>query len=144
MSPSLRALLGGIIDYAGLFPPAKLPLAQAIQRYAKYRRQGDRWMLGRFVIPAARLGELAPFDSLFHESPPVVFSALGRGGDTAAAFLQGLSDALAAIAEFRERHGGRAEVDVLEVKLPDELTATDSPQGSYYTLVRAAEAIEQF
>src|SRR5207249_3714131 len=114
MSSSLRALLGGIIDYAGLFPPAKLPLDQAIRRYAKYRRLDDRWMLGRFVIPAARLGELAPFDSLLHDHPPFVFSALGRGGDTGDAFLQGLSDDLAAIAEFRVRHQGRAEVDVLE------------------------------
>ena len=28
--PSVRAFLAGIIDYAGLFPPAKLPLDKAI------------------------------------------------------------------------------------------------------------------
>jgi hypothetical protein len=31
MSAGLRALLTGIVDYAGLFPPAKLPLDQAIR-----------------------------------------------------------------------------------------------------------------
>ena len=31
---SLRVLLTGIIDYAGLFPPARLPLDRAIQAYA--------------------------------------------------------------------------------------------------------------
>src|SRR5437660_12910682 len=103
MSSPLRALLGGIIDYAGLFPPAKLPLDQAIQRYAKYRRLDDRWMLGRFVIPAVRLGELAPFDSLFHDNPPFVFSALGRGGGTADAFLRRLTDDLTATAESPAR-----------------------------------------
>src|SRR5262249_50197201 len=30
MTASLRALLSGIIDYAGLFPPEKLPLEQAV------------------------------------------------------------------------------------------------------------------
>ena len=29
--PSVRAFLAGIIDYAGLFPPAKLPLEKAIR-----------------------------------------------------------------------------------------------------------------
>src|SRR5438034_269722 len=37
MSPSLRALLSGSVDYAGLFPPARLPLDQAIRNYARYR-----------------------------------------------------------------------------------------------------------
>src|SRR5438552_3294700 len=54
MSPGLRALLAGVVDYAGLFPPARLPLDQAIRRYAEYRQGTDAWMLGRFVCPAAR------------------------------------------------------------------------------------------
>ena len=138
MSSSLRALLGGIIDYAGLFPPAKLPLDQALRHYAKYRRLDDRWMLGRFVIPATRLHELSPLDSLFHENPPFVFSVLGRGGKTGDELLQGLNDDLRAIAEFRQRHAGRVEVDVLEVKLPDELALPESAQVLHYSLVRAA------
>src|SRR5262245_38924762 len=59
MNPALRALLGGIIDYAGLFPPAQLPLEEAIRNYARYRTEPESWMLGRFVIPATRLKELA-------------------------------------------------------------------------------------
>ena len=46
MSPSLRALLSGIIDYAGLFPPAKLPLDQAIRNYARYRTEPDSYEQG--------------------------------------------------------------------------------------------------
>ena len=57
MNASLRALLSGVVDYAGLFPPAGLPLDQAIRNYARYRQGSDAWMLGRFVIPAARLAE---------------------------------------------------------------------------------------
>jgi hypothetical protein len=56
---ALRALLQGIVDYAGLFPPAALDMAGAVRRYAAHRAGAERWMLGRFVVPAARLDEFA-------------------------------------------------------------------------------------
>ncbi len=63
--PPLRALLTGIVDYAGLFPPAGLDMATAVRNYAEYHAGADRWMLGRFVVPIARLpefdGELEAF-----------------------------------------------------------------------------------
>jgi hypothetical protein len=52
-SASLRALLTGLIDYAGLFPPAALPMDAAVRNYDAYRRGPHAWMLGRFVVPAA-------------------------------------------------------------------------------------------
>jgi len=55
---SIRALLEGIVDYAGLFPPARLPMAPAVANYAAYARGPHAWMLGRFVLPAGRLVEL--------------------------------------------------------------------------------------
>ncbi|HJZ98568.1 MAG TPA: hypothetical protein VKE70_18790 [Candidatus Solibacter sp.] len=57
-SESLRALLTHLIDYAGLFPPASLDLQTAMRNYAAYREGEYAWMLGRFVVPAARKGEL--------------------------------------------------------------------------------------
>lgn len=59
MRNSLRALLSGAIDYAGMFPPATLPFEQAVAEYCAYRRTPDAWMLGRFVCPADRLVDLA-------------------------------------------------------------------------------------
>lgn len=53
----LRALLEGLFDYAGLFPPAGLPMADAVANYAAYQRRADSWALGRLVVPAARLEE---------------------------------------------------------------------------------------
>ncbi|HTU92442.1 MAG TPA: hypothetical protein VMF69_20340, partial [Gemmataceae bacterium] len=61
MFASLRALLTELIDYAGLFPSTRLPLDQAIRDYARYRRENDAWMLGRFIIPASRLEDLEPY-----------------------------------------------------------------------------------
>jgi hypothetical protein len=56
---SLARLVAGVIDYAGLFPPAALPMTDAVERYAGYRRGPHAWMLGRFIVPAARLAEFA-------------------------------------------------------------------------------------
>jgi hypothetical protein len=50
-------LLSGAIDYAGLFPPATLQMAEAVRNYAAYRDGDDKWALGRFVLPVQRLDE---------------------------------------------------------------------------------------
>ena len=55
--PALRTLVSGIVDYAGLFPPASLNMCEAVANYASYRSSADAWMLGRFVVPVARLDE---------------------------------------------------------------------------------------
>lgn len=55
---SLRALLANLIDYAGLFPPAGLPLGAALENYEAYLASPGAWMLNRLVLPAARLPEL--------------------------------------------------------------------------------------
>src|SRR5947209_20170462 len=108
MSPSLRALLSGIVDYAGLFPPARLPLEPAIRNYARYRTEPESWMLGRFVCPAGRLGELSPFvEELFSSGPPLGIAALGRGGNTGEEFRAGLGADLNEIGAFTDRHGPR-------------------------------------
>lgn len=48
-----------LVDYAGLFPPASRTMADAVRRYAEHQDGPDRAMLGRFVVAALRLGELA-------------------------------------------------------------------------------------
>jgi hypothetical protein len=58
VAPSLRALLGNLIDYAGMFPPASLTREVAIARYSAYRSSEHAWMLGRFVISAAQMDGL--------------------------------------------------------------------------------------
>jgi hypothetical protein len=52
---SVRALLEGILDYAGLFPPAQLPLAEALRNYREYRAHRHGWMLARLVLPLQKI-----------------------------------------------------------------------------------------
>ncbi len=53
-----RALLSGLVDYAGLFPPAGLSMEDSAREYARWQASPQAWMLGPFVVPAARLSEL--------------------------------------------------------------------------------------
>ncbi len=119
--PSLHALLAGVVDYAGLFPPANLPLDDALRNYARYRTEPEAWMLARFVLPVRRLDELAPYAGLFADDAPFRFAVLGTGGPDADAFLAALQTDLEHVAAFHRRHGRQAQVDVMEARLPAAL-----------------------
>jgi len=123
MAPGLRTLLDGILDYAALFPPARLPLDQAIRNYAGYRQGPGGWMLGRFVCPAPRLAELAPYrEELFSSGPPFAFSVLPRPSESADHFLANLRSDLEAVTAFTKHHGDRVVADVAEFRLPPGIT----------------------
>lgn len=51
-------LLSRLIDHAPLFPPASLPLPEAVEEDRRARESAASFMLGRFVCPASRLDEL--------------------------------------------------------------------------------------
>jgi hypothetical protein len=73
-APALQAAFGALIDYAGLFPPAKLSLAQALAEYSAARAGPHAWMLGRFIVPASLLEKLpeapaAPLSAIVEPSP---------------------------------------------------------------------------
>jgi len=54
-----RALFAGLVDYAGLFPPASLAMREAAAAYGRERDGPDAWMLGRFVVPLEHVEHLA-------------------------------------------------------------------------------------
>ncbi len=111
MSTAVGALLAGLIDYAGLFPPAGLAMGPAVAAYAAHRRGAEGWILGRFVVPVARLAEFeAAFGALdagARGEGPWALSGLA-GADVA-------GDARAAEA-FNQRHRGAAAIRSLEMR----------------------------
>ncbi len=58
MTETIRTLLGGLIDYAGLFPPAKLEMNAALENYARDSVGTCAFALGRFICLVTRLEEL--------------------------------------------------------------------------------------
>jgi hypothetical protein len=105
------ALLAGLVDYAGLFPPAALSMDEAVAEYARWRRSPEAWMLGRFVLPAARLVECSRAADAHLTEPgagePWRLSAL-LGAD-----VRGDS---ALVTAFNASNAGRAVVDAVELK----------------------------
>lgn len=121
MISSFKVFMEEIIDYAGLFPPADLSLDTSIQKYSKYRKSEDSWMLSRYIIPASRLSELEPYhDTLFQEGQPFAFSVLGKGTQMISDYWDELQDVIKAITQFHSTQGERVTTEILEIKLPRE------------------------
>jgi hypothetical protein len=123
---SLRVLLKGLIDYAGLFPPAELHMATAVRNYAGYRRGEHAWALGRFIVPVTRLSE---FERAFDELP-----ASERGeGPWSLSVLGGraLDGDVRRATEFNRRRGeepdAAARVEAMELRL---LSAEDADHAA--------------
>ena len=102
-----RLLLEGLVDYAGLFPPAALSMADAVAAYAEYRTSANAWALGKFVLPVARLDE---FEALAR--PP------GRRPPWQLALIAGpdFSADIRVIEAFARRAAQHAIVRAIEVR----------------------------
>lgn len=107
MTELQQALLAGAIDYAGLFPPARLEMDQAVANYRRYLAGEHRWALGRFVCPVGRLEEFAAARRHGGEAWHIAAVASGEPHEEAAA-----------IARFNQDHYGRALVDSIEARTP--------------------------
>lgn len=129
-----RILLEGIVDYAGLFPPAALSMPGAVRGFAHFRASGAGWMLGRFVCPANALVVFSQqADPLLPRDAGAIPWRLSvtASGDVAADMTE--------IAAFNERHrvcfeecgalvdsyevrvASEAELAVLDAAIPREL-----------------------
>jgi hypothetical protein len=119
---TVRTLMARAIDYAGLFPPARLSLESAVGEYLSLHRDTAAWMLARFVCPAARLDELV---RLWPSSggPLLAVAAIGSGGATTAELAERIRDDAEAIAAVAAAAGRRAVVDQVELRLPADLLA---------------------
>jgi hypothetical protein len=116
---SLRAvdtLLDGLVDYAGLFPPANESMRLALENYASYLDGPDRSALGRLIVPLSRLDEFEEAAAEFLPrqvgSDPWKLSVIVTGDTEPAA---------AEMTSFNGRHSrgssdGFALIDVVELK----------------------------
>lgn len=104
---AIDTLLEGLIDYAGLYPPANLDMRSAIRNYFNYRASSHAAALGRFIVSIERLSELREVvgDSLRDMKLSVIASP-----DTDWGSLKVLCD-------------GGTPIDMIEIKthLPSEI-----------------------
>ncbi len=53
-----RALFSHLVDYAGMFPPAALNPATALNNYIRYQNDSNSWILSSFLATAAQIRAL--------------------------------------------------------------------------------------
>lgn len=131
-SPSVRSAFARLVDYAGLFPPAQLSLAQATTEYREARRGAHAWMLGRFIIPASTLTSAS-------QPGGGPFSVILDGGSDAAAWLESIGSRVAALAVLRAKG---VAIEALEVYLPAAFSADralDEPLQRLRELLESAK-----
>ena len=115
---SLHALTDGLIDYAGLFPPAALGMRQAVENYGSYVAGSNRSMLGSFVVPAARLDEFSA------EALPIFPRGSAPPWSISAILGSHPESELKAIGKFNDDHRagsavGHAVIESVEFKAMD-------------------------
>ena len=110
MAPaSARALMAGAVDYAGLFPPAQLPLADALAEYRRALAGADAWMLGRFIVPAMQLSVLA--DAVVRDAHD------GSGWTVSAIVREHMDEDAAAVQAFNQGAANQhVRVDTIECR----------------------------
>jgi hypothetical protein len=101
--------MAGAVDYAGLFPPAQLPLADALAEYRRAVAGADAWMLGRFIVPAMQLSVLA--DAVVRDAHD------GRGWTVSAIVREHMDEDAAAVQAFNQRAANQhVRVDTIECR----------------------------
>ena len=117
---SARRFLSQMIDYAGLFPPARLSMLATVTNYDAYRRGEDRGLLGRLIVPADRLEEFGSVAKSFlsreTNADPWRLSVIASGD---------LAATRQALLEFNCGHwrgsaNGHASVDSVEIAVRDQ------------------------
>lgn len=105
-------LLRNLIDYAGLFPPASLAMSPAVANYQAYSQSEFSWILGRFILPAARLEE---FEDALVKLPPLPAEGQAHWGLSALLGADAAAD-LNRIEEFNARRAARHSLKAAKVK----------------------------
>lgn len=136
MTDALARLLDGAFDYAGLFPPAKLPMDEAVSNYLSYRSGDKAWIMDRFVCNSARLEELRETLSSRDIEEPIPVSVIGSStGDWGDCLVHDAQ----AMSRFIERVGDKADIEAFEIRVPDHARIAE-----YVTDLRAFNQIDVF
>ncbi len=128
---SLNYFSDKFLDYAGLFPPAQLNMADAVAAFSSYESHEKSNLLARFVIPAMRLEELLPqLELQFSKSQKTAqnwwkFSGIVQAATDLPSFEANLTRDCNLIYNFQEKFKGKIEFDAFEIPLPSVLFSAD-------------------
>jgi hypothetical protein len=119
MSGGLRALLEGVIDYAGLFPPAKLPLPEAVTEFLGIIEGPDKWIVDRFACSTGKLADLAIELTEHPEEPFVPVAVIGGQHPDHKHWKHGIEHDGSEMLKFQRSVENHAEIQAFEIRVPD-------------------------
>jgi len=120
LNSSVKTLLNGLFDYAGLFPPASLPFPDALAEYLAHRHEADDWMLGPFVMTSGHWESLLTEADRIPVDSPLPIQLLPPTAADVAHGADRLEQALIEAQEMIGRLDGKAKIAGFEWKLPGD------------------------
>ena len=99
-------------------------------------------MLGKFIIPAKRLGELGEILDGMEIEDVIPLSVLGSSEEKITGFIDNFSGDIKAISDFKEKYGSKVSIDAFEVRLPGELFETDVNDGMLDLMINITTELE--
>lgn len=102
------SLLAALVDDAALFPPGNAPMPAAVAAHRRHRAAPYAELVGRFLCPASRLGEL---QAALDDGPPLRLGLVADG--TVPALLTAVALA---------RADERLAVEAVELRLPADFS----------------------
>lgn len=118
---TVHPLYERLVDDAALFPPGNAPMADAVAAHARHQDSRYAALVGRFLFPASRLGELR--DALTPDAVPL---AVGVIANVSPALLPRVIDEV--------RADSRLRLEALEIAVP---VAADDPLATTAAVIRA-------
>lgn len=132
MDKALKSFLSGIVDYAGLFPPASLSLKTAMEEYVKYRHSDYDWMLSRFIITTAQFDNLRNLSLKDHQLPdPLRLSVTTKGTKSETDFLSMMESICSDTIQLHKEIPELIQTQLLEIKLPESILSQWNAEEMY-------------
>jgi hypothetical protein len=110
---SLKIFLDGIIDYAGIFPPAKLPLKDAYENFLMYQKDDRGILVSNFICSLDQLDELGKLIKASSDEFILPLSIVCQ-------YNENYNSDLNIIGDFLNENQGKVSINNLEIKVPGE------------------------
>ena len=133
----MRTAFTRLVDYAGLFPPAKLDMRSSVEEYVAARGGSFAWMLGRCIVPASRLKELKSItEALASGTPELPLSVIIDAHNDPRTWF---NSAHAVFTDVAAHRAAGMRIEALEVPLPPLATRRETHDANIGQCAMLAE-----
>jgi hypothetical protein len=118
MLASVGALTEQLFDYAGIYPPAQLSLADALENHLRYLEGKEAGLVAKFVCGVTRLEELGQLLEPRGLTKAFDLAVVAAPPKDVAEWESTLELAAKTMTAFQNAFGGVASIEAFEIRLP--------------------------